>query len=248
MSLLGSLSGLASAGIDMLVGGLLDKATLRTDLTDVRVKNHQILQFQFNPETITISRQQARSSTPVMGTADKKQDQNPAPTGAESTLVLKDVIFDTYERKPTASVYTEYIKTLEYFVGYDRDKHAPASLIFQWGRFTNDLDATSALKCKLENLTVDYTMFLNNGLPVRAKCNLTLRIGLTAEEQADENGMRSPDHAKLVTVTRGKSLSDIAAVEYDDPGQWRRIADANQIDDPMNLLPGSRLIVPPILK
>ena len=50
-----------------------------------------------------------------------------------------------------------------------------------------------------------------------------------------------------MTVRRGQSLADIAADEYDNPAEWRRIADANQIDDPMALAPGMKLIVPPIL-
>lgn len=246
MSLLGSLTGMATAGIDMFVGGQLMKAKLSVDREDTRAAQDE-LEFQFNPEAITITRQQASTSTPVMGTENKQEDQNASPSGGESTLTLKEVIFDTYELKPTASVYTNYIQKLEKFVGYDRDKHAPPYLVFTWGKFTEQLPAYAALKCKLDNLTVDYTMFLNDGTPVRAKCNLTLRLGLTAKEQQEAKQKNSPDHAKLVTVRRGQSLSDIAADEYDNPAEWRRIADANQIDDPMALAPGMKLIVPPIL-
>ena len=37
-------------------------------------------------------------------------------------------------------------------------------------------------------------------------------------------------------------------IEYEDPGEWRRIADANGIDDPFRLEPGKKLIIPPILR
>ncbi|MCA9527587.1 MAG: LysM peptidoglycan-binding domain-containing protein, partial [Myxococcales bacterium] len=47
---------------------------------------------------------------------------------------------------------------------------------------------------------------------------------------------------------RGETLQSIAGQEYDDPNQWRRIADANGIDDPFRLDPGVRLIIPPILR
>jgi nucleoid-associated protein YgaU len=40
----------------------------------------------------------------------------------------------------------------------------------------------------------------------------------------------------------------IAAREYEDPAEWRRIADANGIDDPLQLEPGRRLMIPPILR
>ena len=44
------------------------------------------------------------------------------------------------------------------------------------------------------------------------------------------------------------SRKGIAFREYDDPAQWRRIAEANGIDDPLALQPGRRLLIPPILK
>jgi hypothetical protein len=247
MSVLGSLAGMATTGIDLFVGGQLTKAMLMVDQSDDRSGMlGEFLEFQFNPETIKINRAQSRTSTPVMGTQDRQQDQNAAPQN-ESTIQLSNIIFDTYENKPFDSVYVKYIKMLEDFVGYDPHKHAPPNLIFTWGRFTGDLSADAALKCKLDNLDVEYTMFLNDGTPVRAKVNMTLRLGLTHEEQADSKSMKSPDHAKLVTVKRGETLSDIAAVEYDNPGEWRRIAAANEIDDPMSIAPGTKLIVPPIL-
>ena len=57
-----------------------------------------------------------------------------------------------------------------------------------------------------------------------------------------------PDHTKRRTVKMGETLALIAHEEYDDPAEWRRIADANGIEDPLNLTPGTRLLVPPILK
>jgi nucleoid-associated protein YgaU len=49
-------------------------------------------------------------------------------------------------------------------------------------------------------------------------------------------------------MKRGDTLQAIAHAEYDDPREWRRIADTNGIDDPMSLRPGNKLLVPPILK
>jgi nucleoid-associated protein YgaU len=48
-------------------------------------------------------------------------------------------------------------------------------------------------------------------------------------------------------VGRGDTLQSIAFKEYDDAGEWRRIAEANGIDDPLELAPGKRLLIPPIL-
>ena len=91
-------------------------------------------------------------------------------------------------------------------------------------------------------------MFLGDGTPVRAKVDMDFIESTTVPEQMNLRDMHSPDHAKIVTVKRGDTLQGIASREYDNPGEWRRIADANGLDDPMALEPGSRLLVPPILK
>jgi nucleoid-associated protein YgaU len=48
-------------------------------------------------------------------------------------------------------------------------------------------------------------------------------------------------------VKQGETLNLIAAEEYDDPAEWRRIAEANGIADPMDVKPGTVLVLPPIL-
>jgi len=48
-------------------------------------------------------------------------------------------------------------------------------------------------------------------------------------------------------VKRGETLHSIAESEYRNAGEWRRIADANNIDDPLAVQPGSKLLIPPIL-
>jgi len=70
---------------------------------------------------------------------------------------------------------------------------------------------------------------------------------MTAKEQLERNPRNSPDHTKRRTLKSGETLALIASEEYDDPGEWRRIADANGIDDPRDVKPGTVLTLPPIL-
>jgi nucleoid-associated protein YgaU len=44
-------------------------------------------------------------------------------------------------------------------------------------------------------------------------------------------------------VVAGDSLASIAYVEYGDPNGWRRLADANAIDDPLRVRDGTVLHV-----
>ena len=96
----------------------------------------------------------------------------------------------------------------------------------------------------IEKATITYTMFLNNGTPVRAKMNLTFRQYQKPEQGKDEPS--SPDKTKRITITNGDSLWLIATEEYGDPAKWRAIADANNLDNPLVLEPGTEIIIPKI--
>ena len=249
MSVLGKIAGAATSAIDMKVGGLLTKAELEVHTSDDRASElaGKKLKFQFNPETIKMTRKSSLKNFPVKagkGTGNTKQAKGLAQA---STFSIPEVIFDTYELKPQKSVYTEYVQLLEKFAGYDKHKHAPAWLMFNWGDFTKDRSQELTLSLWLKTLDVTYTMFLPNGKPVRAKVKMTFEIGVPPEKLGASAEEKSPDHAKLVTVKRGDTLADIAFVEYDDSNEWRRIADFNDIDDPMSLRPGRKLLIPPIL-
>ena len=45
-------------------------------------------------------------------------------------------------------------------------------------------------------------------------------------------------------VKGGETLAQIAAEHYQDPRQWRRIAEANGIDNPLALAAGTKLRIP----
>jgi len=58
----------------------------------------------------------------------------------------------------------------------------------------------------------------------------------------------SPDRTKRRVFKVGDTLSGIAGREYDDPTKWRMIAEANRIDDPLAVEPGTILQIPPLVR
>jgi nucleoid-associated protein YgaU len=58
--------------------------------------------------------------------------------------------------------------------------------------------------------------------------------------------LQSANYTKQHVVHPGDTLAGIAAEHYDDPGKWRPIADANNIDNPLALEPGRVLTIPAI--
>ncbi|MCK6571032.1 LysM peptidoglycan-binding domain-containing protein [Myxococcota bacterium] len=187
----------------------------------------------FNPKEYTISK-----SVPWNPHASAGLDapEMQFTTGQGESLNL-ELFFDTYEAGSDVRQHTDRLHTL---AKIDADLHRPPLLLVSW----------AALKFKgvVESINHRFTMFKEDGTPVRATCTLALRQAASASEQQQEIKKQSPDHAKLHAVQRGETLQMIAAREYDDPAEWRRIADANGIDDPLQLEPGQRLMIPPILR
>jgi hypothetical protein len=83
-----------------------------------------------------------------------------------------------------------------------------------------------------------------DGKPVRATVNLVL------ERDADRGSCAEPDvrgraRHPPAHVRRRRLPGLCAAQEYGDAGQWRALAAANGIDDPLRVPSGRSLIVPP---
>ena len=68
----------------------------------------------------------------------------------------------------------------------------------------------------------------------------------TAAGQIKEKPRHSSDHTKRIVLQEGDTLSGMAGREYEDPGKWREIAEANGIDDPSDVREGTVLSIPPL--
>ena len=204
-----------------------------------KVVGFDALKFQFNPTEMTMS----KSAVPVpQKTANANAPDQQHVTGGAAMLKFGTVWFDTYETG--SSVYLDYISCLEKMAHVDEELHRPPYVVFMWGAsFGSKSGQTPTYVWQLADFSVTYTMFLPDATPVRASCTITLK-----EVPQEQVQLKSPDTAHVRLLQRGDTLQGIAAAEYDDPAQWRRIAEANGIDDPLLVMPGRRLLIPPILK
>ena len=236
--------GRASLG-QQVCGQALTKAKLCAfaDPSGQQPREDLDLEFFLNPNTIKITKTCRFETTRSAGDCPSETRW----TGTEPiTLEIGEMWFDTYESRE--SVREKYIDACEKLLDYDVDTHHPPTLAFVWGEFTQKSTKMSEYKFYASSLRVEYTMFLPDGTPVRAKVAMKLTQCFPTADQQTNNPKQSPDHAKIHVVRRGDTLQGIAMAEYDDPRQWRRIADTNHIFDPMVLVPGTKLMGPPILK
>lgn len=159
-------------------------------------------------------------------------------TKGNSGSISLEVFYDTYEEDGVdVRKYTDQLTGL---MNIDPELHAPPVLRFLWG-----LDAKEPFYCVLERVSRRFTMFNSDGIPVRAKLSITLKE-FKVELNSREKNLQSPDKTNIYTVKQGDSLWMIASDEYGNPGLWRPIALANNIEHPELLRPGTELIIPPV--
>jgi len=155
-----------------------------------------------------------------------------------------ELIFDTYdtpevEKKDVRKVYTNKLLKLTLV---NSELHRPPVCKLFWGKFGKIFQGV------LESLDQQFTLFMEDGTPVRATCTCVFKEWRTNQQDQREQGTTSSDIAKKRVVKSSDTLSSIAAEEYRDPALWRPIADENGIDDPSNLVPGTVLLVPSLTR
>lgn len=213
----------------------LTKATL------TNVDNGDRIECMFNPTEYTLAKSNSWQPKPVVGKNVPKMDF----TGGGSRSLTVELFFDVYE-KQGADVRTDVNKLWALTMIDERTKNRetqrarPPLCIFQWG-------PNWSFKAAVTNLSVRYTLFRQDGTPVRAVANLTLQ---EAEDESNQPGTNptsfTPPGRKRREVRPHDTLAMIAYEEYGDSGLWRTIAEENGIDDPLSLRPGQILSIPPL--
>jgi nucleoid-associated protein YgaU len=156
--------------------------------------------------------------------------------GNTRTLSM-ELLFDTYEER--ADVRKKYTDKIYKLLEIERSTHAPPICTFTWKDFE--------FRCVLDRVGGRFTMFLEDGTPVRATLNVNLKEFIPVDMLVRGTPTESADHTKSYMVKLGDTLSSIAAAEYGDSAKWRPIASANRIDNPRVLRPGQVLVIPPLL-
>lgn len=96
----------------------------------------------------------------------------------------------------------------------------------------------------VESLRQKFTLFSPEGVPLRATVNLVLREYRTLEEQLNQLNLNSPDRTHGHILRAHETLDRLADSVYHQPGEWRRIAENNDIYDPRRLTPGTTITIP----
>lgn len=208
----------------------------------------QNVRVLFNPTEYTIEQSNSWDTQNVQGSEPRTQF-----TKADLRKLAMELFFDSYEEKDgegqsvDVRKYTDRVARLMTVSVDDGDGKRPPIIEVSWGNApTKLINPDFPFKGVLLSLRQQFVLFSEQGFPVRAKLNISVQEYLTPEEIEERYPRRSSYPAQSYTVTEGDTLSNIAQALWKKPLEWRRIAQANDIQDPRVLVPGSRLTIPPI--
>ena len=200
------------------------------------------IEVMFNPNSYTITKQVSWSPSTHTSSGGAATDvKTNAPTtsfgGGHSRLLTLELFFDSTELNEVTRdvrLQTDQIVQLTRIV---RKSGRPPVCTVLWGvQKSVDFPFVGTVS----SLTQRFVLFDQIGRPLRALLNLTFTEFLNRD---DDERITDPETTSRV-VRRGDSLASIAADVYGDPTQWRLIAAANDIENPLDVPAGSKLTLP----
>lgn len=205
--------------------------------------NETEVKFHFNPTKLEL-KASAKWEQPSQG--GNKKTTTPQYKGPDPRELTLDLMLDEYDgsdlvdksRSVTKSVATLISWTRPTASSRNSKKPSAPLVILEWG-------SSQWFPCYVASVSASFTMFDDKGTPVRATVKVSLK------EIPDDAPGQNPTSGSLAghqghEVIEGETLAQLAYQHYEKPAYWRAIANANGIDDPMRVRPGSRVYLPPI--
>jgi hypothetical protein len=126
---------------------------------------------QYNPKELQIDKSVPWQKNPQSNKSPQKGIQLEF-TGAEGRTMSLELLFDGVEKKQSVDKYIKDLNTMTTVLdasSSDENKRRPHRCIVTWG------STIPSFRCVIESLSVKYTMFSDEGVPLRATCTVKLK-------------------------------------------------------------------------
>ena len=203
------------------------------------------LECQFNPSELTIKKEITWTGEPSPSFNSPLFQYG----GGEAATYDLDLFFDSYaaatSTTPPKDVreYTNQLLALTLRgVGYSMfllPFAMPPTVTFIWGKI-------KLFDAVIKAVEVKYTLFAPDGTPIRAKAHVEfLQNELFGDDLIPaQNPTSRTDPRKTRIAQSRQRLDQIAFEEYGDSRMWRTLAEANDMEDPFQLVDGQILVIP----
>lgn len=212
---------------------------IRIENLDVKAKNkpesERVITVSYNPPDFSLSKGAQIAEIAIPG-LDSPLLQFIRGTNEKLTLKL---FFDTTD---DGKDVREETKKLYNLVKMDEHTHAVPKCRVSWGKSGKIKGDKSNFEGIVENINQNFTLFKPDGTPIRAEIEITFREYKVLKKNLE----KLKSYTRMRVIERGDTLSSIATEEYNDPSEWRKLAEINKITDPRRLTPGEFLEIPPL--
>jgi hypothetical protein len=142
---------------------------------------------------------------------------------------------------PGPFVVMDEIQKFEIVVhDYSSEQHRPRALLLVWGSLR--------LPCVLTSVEYRYTLFKEDGTPLRAVAKCSFSESIPTAEATLKKDPKSADLTHLRDVKDGDTLPLLAYDIYGDGRFYLQVASANKLVNFRRLRPATRLSFPPLDK
>ena len=155
----------------------------------------------------------------------------------ECLFDMTNAIEDNDEKKPVRDLVSNLEERLYH---YNSEGHRPSFIKVQYG----DILFFGQLK----SLETEYTIFDQEGIPLRAELKVTLTGYCSQKEEKKRFTKRSPDVSRLITLKEGQTLAALCDEVYGDPLLVGEVARLNNLSGYRNVPSGTKILLPMLKK
>jgi len=141
------------------------------------------VQAQYNPKELQVDKTVPWQKNPQANKSPEKGIQLEF-TGAEGRSMSIELLFDGYESKKSVAPQIEALNKMaspRKAGSSDENERRPYMCLVTWG------STIPAFRCVIESLSTKYTMFSDDGTPLRATCTVKLKEADTLSMAKDDN-------------------------------------------------------------
>lgn len=203
-------------------------------------KNGNSLSIPMEPENIRFGKEivyREDRQQGAVGGGNRFEKYRPETLSFDFEIDCTGIVEETQEND---KVYDKVDDLEKLLYVYNSDGHRPSYVVVCF--------AAILFKGQLSRMNVDYTLFSEKGIPLRATVSLAFVGFRCSEEERKKFHKQSPDMSRLITVKEGETLPYLCHKIYGDSLLVRQIAKFNNLGGFRNIPAGTELLFPPLKK
>jgi hypothetical protein len=218
----------------------LEKLEIQVFDTRDRTSPSDTFKVMFNPESYTQSYENVFNALQGINTSGRSARYSLSkPSDLSLKLILDSTGVTEYGLADAPKDVSKRVKEFLELTAYmDGDIHEPKFLTIAWGNLN--------FKCRLKSVTINYTLFDNSGIPLRAELDTAFIADLDDKARLKQENKNSPDLTHWRIVRAHDTLPLMCEQIYGSAAFVIQVAKANKLNDFRNLVPGQELFFPPI--